>query len=78
MLWSTCEAALALLFSAGDGEELIGEQVERGGTSVRVGFKAAKDKGFGLWWHGLWDLWMDFKHAHLHKNDMHERHSESI
>ena len=65
----TCEAALALLLAAGDGEELVGEQVEGGGAAVRVGLKAAQDEGFGLQRHGLWDLRVDLKHAHLQRKD---------
>ena len=65
----TCEAALALLLAAGDGEELVGEQVEGGGTPVRVGLEAAQDEGFGLQRHGLWDLWVDLKHTHLQTQD---------
>lgn len=61
----TCEAALALLLAAGDSEELICEQVEGCGSMVGVRLKAAQDEGLGLWRHGLWDLWMDLKHAHL-------------
>jgi len=66
----TCEAALAaLLLAAGDGEELVGEQVEGGGAAVRVRLKAAQDEGFGLKRHGIWDLWVDLKHAHLQTKD---------
>lgn len=65
----TREATLALLLAAGDGEELVGEQVQSGGTTIRVGLKAAQDEGFGLQRHGVWDLWVDLKHAHLQTNN---------
>lgn len=61
----TREAVLALLLAAGDGEELVGEQVQGGGAVVRVRLKAAQDEGFGLQRHGIWDLRVDLKHAHL-------------
>lgn len=65
----TCEAALALLLAAGDGEELIGEQVKGCGSAVGVRLKAAQDEGLSLRRHGLGDLWMDLKHAHLKIKD---------
>lgn len=61
----TGEATLALLLAAGDSEELVGEQVEGGCTTIRVGFKAAQDESFGLQRHGLRYLRVDLKHSHL-------------
>lgn len=45
----TCKASPALLPAAGDGEELVGEQVNGGGAPIRVGLKATQDESFGLW-----------------------------
>lgn len=64
-LGRTGEATLALLLAAGDGQELVCEQVERGGAAVRVRLEAAQDKSLGLQRHGLRDLRVDLKHAHL-------------
>lgn len=67
----TCEATLAFLLAAGDGEELISEEVQSGGTAIWVGLKAPQDESLGLQWHGLWDLWVDLKHAHLETEEPH-------
>lgn len=65
----TCEAPLALLLAAGDGQELVGEQVQSGGTPVRIGLEAAQDEGLGLQGHGLGDLGVDLEHSHLQRSN---------
>lgn len=64
----TCERALAPLLSAGDGQELVGEQVQGSSPAVRVRLEAAQDERLGLQRHGLWDLWVNLKHPHLEPN----------
>lgn len=44
----TCEATLAFFLAAGDGQELVGEQVQSGGTAIWVGLKAPQDESLGL------------------------------
>lgn len=64
-LGPTGEATLALLLAAGDCQKLVCQQVQGGGAAVRVGLEAAQDESLGLQRHGLWDLRVDLKHAHL-------------